>query len=173
MTEDLRRQIPTLSLSDLSHLLHRSFDPCPHELAFPVCFRPDLDLLPCVTVDCFFGNFFFSSRKKRSLFVVLNLPPASFFVNKLRLRQHRRIGDVAVQRPHGDVQRPADRFAYRYQQPSLPSRTICSFNSGRRVTTPAIFRCHCRPVDDIFDQQLEPFRLFGHPIPLCPAPRRQ
>ena len=80
MTEDLRRQIPTLSLSDLSHLLHRSFDPCPHELAFPVCFRPDLDLLPCVTVDCFFGNFFFSSRKKRSLFVVLNLPQPVFLL---------------------------------------------------------------------------------------------
>ena len=69
-----------LSLSDLSHLLHRSFDPCPHELAFPVCFRPDLDLLPCVTVDCFFGNFFFSSRKKRSLFVVLNLPQPVFLL---------------------------------------------------------------------------------------------
>ena len=121
----------------------------------------------------FFWELFLLFTEEKIPICCFKPSPASFFVNKLRLRQHRRIGDVAVQRPHGDVQRPADRFAYRYQQPSLPSRTICSFNSGRRVTTPAIFRCHCRPVDDIFDQQLEPFRLFGHPIPLCPAPRRQ
>ena len=172
MTEDLRRQIPTLSLW--------SFTPSTPQL-WP------LSTWTCLS--CLFSSWFGSSSLCHCwlffwelflLFTEEKIPiccfkpsPASFFVNKLRLRQHRRIGDVAVQRPHGDVQRPADRFAYRYQQPSLPSRTICSFNSGRRVTTPAIFRCHCRPVDDIFDQQLEPFRLFGHPIPLCPAPRRQ